>query len=660
MQKFFISFAIFFFAFCQHVSAQEAYVAKHPLDALTAAEIALAVDILTADKKADDNTRYPAVTLLEPVKAEVLSWKPGQDFSRRAFVISRRSGETYEAEIDLKAKTILRYDLKPNAEPMIMDAEWVYGRDQFMADPRFKAALAKRGLADSEDVFCTPNSAGYFPTENYQNRRILKIPCFSGKDKLHPTLARPIEGLMGVVDTESGEVLDVIDREVVALPAAPVGYAETLPGERPAINPIFNGALGETNIKLAGNLEVSWLDWSFHVRADKRAGLILSLAKFNDRSVAYQINVSEMFVPYMDPNPTWAYRTFMDAGEFGLGYLISSLEGGVDCPDSGVIADLTFPNDIGGTYTRPRALCIFERATGDPAWRHYSGGQKTVDGRPQYELVVRHIPTLGNYDYVVDYVFSPQGNIGIRVGSTGFDAIKSVAAADMESPSAAEDTQFGSLIAPYTVAPFHDHFVNFRIDLDVDGPQNSLVLDTVIPAQIKNQPPRTSSWQLQSQRYKTEGPIVADQHGANGGQRWRVINPNVKTKLKNNPGIWLDGHSGTTAILDDADAPQMRAGFSKTTMWVSRFQPQEQWAAGLYPNLSSKDEGLPAFVSDNESIANEDLVMWYNLAFRHIPRPEDFPILPTYWHELKLRPASFFDMDPSMTLNRNFKEVPEE
>ena len=50
------------------------------------------------------------------------------------------------------------------------------------------------------------------------------------------------------------------------------------------------------------------------------------------RDLAYQMNVSEMFVPYMDPDPTWGYRTFMDAGEFGLGYLLSSLQPGVDCP----------------------------------------------------------------------------------------------------------------------------------------------------------------------------------------------------------------------------------------------------------------------------------------------------------------------------------------
>jgi primary-amine oxidase len=362
------------------------------------------------------------------------------------------------------------------------------------------------------------------------------------------------------------------------------------------------------------------------------------------------MNISEMFVPYMSPEPEWSYRTFMDAGEFGLGYLISSLKIGVDCPTSAIFVDLTFPNDVGGTYTRPQALCIFERASGDPAWRHYSGGQKTVTGIPQVELVVRHIPTLGNYDYVVDYVFSPQGNITLRVGATGFDAIKSTTAKDMESPTALADTAYGTLIAPYTVAINHDHYFNFRLDLDVDGTQNALVRDAFMPVAAKDSTTRKSLWQLNTQRYTAEGPIVPD-HMATGGETWRVINPNEKTALKFNPSYWINLHHSATSILEPQDPPQMRAGFTSQSLWVSKYRNEQRWAAGLYPNLSTKDEGLPAYVAKAEPISNDDIVVWYTMGFRHAPRPEDFPILPTFWHEMTLRPAFFFDKDPSMTFN---------
>jgi primary-amine oxidase len=634
--------------------AQNADGPFHPMDALTPAEIATTVKLLTEANRVDSNTRYPAITLNEAPKEAIRKWKPGDAFTREAFVILRKNGDTYEAAVDLTNKKVTSFILKPGAEPSIMDAEWNTARDKFMADPRFKAAMAKRGIKDLKTVFCTPNSAGTFPGDGLEGKRILKVPCFSNVDKLHPSLARPIEGLMGVVDTETGAVLDVIDREAVALPPTPAGYGEQLPKPRAATKPIAMIAPRGPNIQLDGNLEIKWDRWSMHARADKRAGVILSLVRFDDgkkqRDIAYQMNISEMFVPYMSPDPEWSYRSFMDAGEFGLGYLMSAMKPGVDCPPNAIFTELTFPNDVGGTFTRDHALCIFERATGDPAWRHYSSGRKSVNGIPQVELVVRHIPTLGNYDYVVDYVFSPQGNITLRVGATGFDAIKSTAAKDMESPTALADTSYGAMIAPYTVAINHDHYFNFRLDLDVDGPQNALVRDAFIPGPAKDKTSRKSLWTLKTQRYTAEGPVVPD-HMATGGETWRVTNPNENSALKFNPSYWLDLHHTPTSILDGQDPPQMRAGFTAQTLWVSKNRAEQKWAAGLYPNLSTKDEGLPAFVAKAEPITNDDLVVWYTMGFRHAPRPEDFPILPTFWHEMTLRPAFFFDMDPSMTFN---------
>jgi primary-amine oxidase len=624
-----------------------------PLDALTPEEVTAVGVLLEKAGKADDKTLYGAITLLEPPKADVLRWTAkDKPLPRQAFAVLRRAGKTFEAVVDLTRNTVVNVTEKPGAHPMIMDENWTRARDAFMKDGRVKAGLEKRGLKLDDDVLCTPNSAGSFPDENVEGRHILKVPCFSLVNRLHPNLARPIEGLMGIVDAETGEVLDVWDRETVALPPAPPGYGDQLPQPLPPVAGVGIGVQGQGNMQLSGNVNVDWLNWSFHVRADKRAGIIVSLVRFNDgktlRNIAYQMNLSEMFVPYMDPNPTWSYRTFMDAGEFGLGYLTSTLQPGVDCPQTAAFIDLTLPNDIGGTYVRERGMCVFERPTGDPAWRHYTSGNKHVNGQPQIELVVRHIPTLGNYDYVVDYVFSPQGTIKLRVGATGFDAIKSVAATDMDSPTAKDDTAYGALIAPYTVAPNHDHYFNYRLDLDADGTANTLVRDTFVPSTINNGGARKSLWTVKTQRFLKEGPIVAD-HTAMTGQLLRLVNPSTKNSLKQSPSLWLNAHHDAQSILDENDPPQMRAQFSANQFWLTRYKPNELWAAGLYPNLSKVDEGLPAFVGDAENATAEDLVVWYTMGFRHVTRPEDFPILPTFWHEMTIRPAYFFDRDPSMT-----------
>jgi primary-amine oxidase len=642
--------------------AQTAGAPQHPMDALTPAEIAKTVEILAGAGAVSESTRYPAITLHEMPKAEVLAWTANSPITRQAFVISRDAGETTESLVDLGAGKVLSHQMIPGAEPMIMDAEWARARDRFMADPRFRKALERRGYGVKNAVFCTPSSAGYFPGESHENRRILKVPCYDGAGRLHPMLARPIEGLMGIVDTESGEVIDVVDREVVPLLPAPPGYGKDSPAANAPAKRVEISTPDGSNIRLNGNLEVGWDQWSFHVRADKRAGVILSLAKFKDgsrnRLIAYQMNVSEMFVPYMDPNPTWSYRTFLDAGEFGLGYLISSLQPGVDCPANAIFKDLTFPNDVGHTYTRPRALCIFERPTGNPAWRHYSASGRVSRGRAETELVVRHIPTLGNYDYIVDYVFAPRGTITLRVGATGFDAIKSSAAQNMESDTAAADTAYGTLIAPYTVAPNHDHFFSFRLDLDVDGPRNTFLSDSFMPEILANAPARKSLWVLKTVARTAEGPVDPD-HMAAGGEAWRLANPNEKTGLKFNPSFWIQAGHSATSVLEASDPPQMRADFSAHALWISKYKADEQWAAGLYPNLSHGGDGLPQFVKDAEPLINEDIVLWYTMGFRHAPKPEDFPVLPVLWHEMTLRPAYFFDRDPSSRLNAEFALPPQ-
>ncbi len=626
---------------------EDAYLPRHPLDALTADEISAAKSLLTKQALIDETSEFTNLTLAEPPKTDVLQWKPGAPIPRAALAVIRQSSQTFEARIDLTSKKVLSFERQEGVEASILDKEWRAARDALTRDPRFIAALHKRGYANLKNVFCTPNPAGYFGESAYEGRRIFRIPCFDRSNKLHPLIARPIEGVQGIVDAETLEVLALNLGTAVAMPAPPPHYGADLAKPEAPQNPVIIDAPQGPNIRVRNNLEVEWARWRFHVRADRRAGIILSQIGFLDgnklRSIAYQMNVSEMFVPYMDPDPAWSTRVFLDAGEFGLGYLMSPLEPGIDCPDTALYADATLPSDTGEAYVLPRGICLFERATGDPAWRHYSSSQKKTSGIPQVELVVRSIATVGNYDYLIDYVFTPQGNITLRVGATGYDAVKSTAAANMDDPTAAKDTQFGSLVAPYTVAPFHDHYINFRIDLDVDGTQNVLLRDSFEAHAIP--PPRKSIWRLKTETLPAETAIHSH------SEIIRIANPNTRNQLKQVPSYLVTSHHQATSILDKDDWAQKRADFSSATMWATAYNEKELWAAGDYPNQSKKNLGLPDFVSNSETLTNKDIVLWYTMGFRHITRPEDFPILPTFWHEVTLRPSFFFDMDPSMTFN---------
>jgi primary-amine oxidase len=633
--------------FARFTHAQDIHAPQHPLDALTSEEIASAKSLLAAQGAIDFTAEFANLTLEEPSKTDVLKWQPGQPIPRAAFAVIRQSGETFEANVDLTNKRILSFEKQVGVEAPVLDKEWRTARDALMRDLRFIKAMQDRGYANLKDVFCTPNPAGYFAEAPYEGRRIFRIPCFDRTKKLHPLIARAIEGVHGIVDAETLDVLDVILGPSVKIENPPQHYGPSLANPDTAQNPVIIDTPQGPNIRVRNNLEVEWGHWRFHVRGDRRAGVIISSVNFIDgktpRPIAYQMHVSEMFVPYMDPDPAWGSRTFLDVGEFGLGYLMSSLEPGIDCPEIALFADLTLPSDSGDAYTMPRGLCLFERPTGEPAWRHYSSGQKKVIGIPQIELVVRSVATVGNYDYLIDYVFTPQGAITLRVGATGYDAVKSTSATTMDDPTAQQDTRYGSLIAPYTIAPFHDHYINFRLDLDVDGTSNEVLQDHFEPTAASA--PRKSIWTLKTETLATETAIQSHAEAV------RMSNPNTRNGLRQNPSYLISSHHQATSILSNDDWSQKRAAFSAATMWVTQFNPKERWASGNYPNQSHQNLGLPDYIANQEPITNSDLVLWYTMGFRHITRPEDFPVLPTLWHEVTLRPAFFFDMDASMTFN---------
>ena len=348
-------------AICTSGTMAQNFNASHPMDALTPDEVHQAVKLLSAAGHVNKDTLYPMVTLYEAPKAEILAWKNGDKFTRKAFIISRVKNKTFEAVIDLTGNKIISHKEIPGAEPAILQEEWDLARDLTFRDPRWRAAMKKRGITSGKGILCTPISAGFFENGPNAGRRLLKVPCYDGRDRLHPTIAREIEGVIAIVDTNAKKVIEVIDtgQIVHALPT-PQGYGKTAPPLEAKLLPVIMESPTGTNIKIKGAVEVEWRNWSFHIRADRRAGAIMSLVKFKDgdkkRLIAYQMNISEMFVPYMDPDPTWETRTYLDAGEFGLGYLVSSLKPGVDCPNSAFFVDLLYPSDRGGVFKAPQGI----------------------------------------------------------------------------------------------------------------------------------------------------------------------------------------------------------------------------------------------------------------------------------------------------------------
>ncbi|MBK6796421.1 MAG: hypothetical protein IPG76_06410 [Acidobacteria bacterium] len=85
-------------------------------------------------------------------------------------------------------------------------------------------------------------------------------------------------------------------------------------------------------------------------------------------------------------------------------------------------------------------------------------------------------------------------------------------------------------------------------------------------------------------------------------------------------------------------------------LWVTQNNPDEIYAAGLYINQGKGGEGLPKWIKQNRPLENQDVVMWYSLGVTHLPRPEDWPVMPVHKAGFKLMPLGFFDRNPALDL----------
>jgi primary-amine oxidase len=625
-----------------------AQTVSHPLDPLTRLEHFAVLEVLQQAGKLTEGTRFTRLEVKDPDKAAVWAWKPGSALPRAAEVVVAQEAKVYEATVDVTGKRLVSWTERTGVQPMWIESE--FGADvvdKAMKDPRFVEALKRRGIVNSQFVTCIAVPPGNFGEPRYAGKRIGVLSCRL-RSGYRNVWARRIEGLIVVMDMHSKEILEFSDDEAVPVPAGGTDFDRAAVGKlREHAAPLDVRQPNGPGYTMDGHV-VSWDRWKFHVRPDSRVGVIISTATWKDgdreRPVLYQGHLSEIFVPYMSPQKDWYVRTFIDAGEFSAGGLADSLSPGVDCPDYATFIDSVVPAGAGWPTDKPRVACVFERTSGDMIWRH------GAEGRPQRELVVRMAAMIGNYDYVVDWRFLPDGQIKVSLGATGIVETKMTAARDARvastnGPDSRADA-YGRFVEPNVVAVNHDHYFNFRLDMDVDGSTNRVVRDEIVPRTLPAGHPRRSIWVTETKPIQSEqdGKLTMDMHKPS---LWRVT-----SSRENHVGYptsyqLLPAHSIHTLLGPDEVARQ-RAGFIDHHLWVTPFAASERYAAGDFPTLSTPGQGLPAWTKGNRPVANTDVVLWYTFGMHHMVRAEEWPVMPVLWHEFALRPFDFHDRNPAM------------
>ncbi|HYM08963.1 MAG TPA: hypothetical protein VEU11_20595, partial [Terriglobales bacterium] len=630
---------------------------QNPLDGLTAEEYWAVYDVLQAAGHLDEKTHFAGIGLHEPPKDQVLGWAPGKAFSREADVTLVREGESFEALVDISGRKLESWKKVEGAHAATYEGEMKDLAELVMKDPRVVEALKKRGITDLKTVECVAVPAGYIGLPEQNGRRMFWGGCSSAHG-VNRSWGREIGGLFVLVDGGTKKVLRVSDFGAVPVPSASNDYPYENDTGRPGTTPITVSQPLGPSFHIA-NGEITWQGWHFRVRLDPRAGPIVNQVKFDDggrlRSILYEGSVSELFVPYMDPEETWASgHVFLDAGEFSsaIGGLIQPLKPETDCPSNAKYLSGIFFTSKGAPLIRPQLACLFERAGGNVAWRHRE--EAGIAGRPSRSLVLRTSATIGNYDYLFDWVFEQDGSIRVAVGATGIIEVKSVAsrtAAEHADPPAGSHmeppSEYGHLVAENLSGVNHDHFFSFRLDLDVDGPNNSLMIDRMVPEKLPAASPRKSIWALRMSTAQTEQQGILDIH-LDRPAMWRIANPNVQGPLGYPTSYEIMPEATGISLLSPEDWPQRRAAFSAHQLWITPYRPNEFYAGGRFPTGSKGDDGLAAWTKADRPIENTDIVAWYTLGFHHVPRAEDWPVMPTMWHEFVIRPYDFFPKNPAL------------
>jgi primary-amine oxidase len=186
-----------------------------------------------------------------------------------------------------------------------------------------------------------------------------------------------------------------------------------------------------------------------------------------------------------------------------------------------------------------------------------------------------------------------------------------------------------------------------RLDMMVDGLQNSVYeCDSVaVPPGPEN--PHGNAWVVESTLLSKESeaqrvfnPLAA--------RYWKIANSGSLNGVGEPVAYKLQpGDNVLPFYQPDAHAIQ-RAQFTTKHLWVTAYDPTQNYPAGDYPNQNPGGDGLPAYAAGDRPLEDADLVVWYTFGAHHVVRPEEWPVMSAAYTGFHLKPQGFFDGNPAL------------
>ncbi len=647
------------------------YPTEHPLDPLSPDEIEDVTEIVSDEKTITDRTRFIEISLSEPPKEDLLAYeREGASVDRKASVVVRDKADrtTYEGTVSLDDGTVTSWEHLADVQPRMVGEEFVAVEEVVKSNEAFREAVRKRG-ADPDLAIVTAWSAGhdFVPEDVDRSRRLAHgVVWVHGSEEERGANAynRPLSGIHPWVDLDEEEVVKVVDTGVtnpdVVNNLRTYHYREDERELRGDLTP-YNVVQPEGPSWEVDGREIRWQKWRLRVSFNHREGLVLHDVAYEDdgetRSILRRASFPEVATPYNDPDPNHYWKTPFDVGEYGIGRLANSLTEGCDCLGYMHYFDAILNDPDGNPAVIENAICLHEEDFG-LLWKHHDWREGDDEVRRNRRLVVSFISTIGNYDFGFYWYFYQDGSIEAQVRLTGCNATGLLPPGETESG-------YAETVAPDHKSMIHQHVFTTRLDFAIDGEHNSVRqvdLETVPygPDGYDTEPHREND-RHRTNRYGQAAYAKRERYGSeseaqamtnpHSGRYWEIINEDVTNDATGEPvGYRLRQKNGnnTAFAARPGSSDMKRLGLADKHLWVTQHDDDEVYPAGEYPNQNPGVEGLPEWVTQDRSLVNEDLVVWYNMIQTHVCTPEDWPVLPAKMLSMKLEPVHFFEENPAI------------
>ncbi|MGH2886594.1 MAG: primary-amine oxidase [Solirubrobacteraceae bacterium] len=614
----------------------------HPLDPLSMDELERVVDIVHEHPDFRFAMRFGSVTLKEPAKAALIADSPPPR-SAEVVLIDNESRGSFKLEVDLGARSVRDWQ-RIDGQPALAPDEFIETELAVKMDGRVLEALRRRGLdlEERSQINVDPWSAGYFGEPEERERRIARALIYVKHGLEDNQYAHVVDGVSAIVDLNEQEVIAVEDVAVLPIPQRCANWAASYQERfRTDIKPLEISQPEGPSFMVEGNL-VRWQKWQFRVGFTPREGLVLHQVAYDDdgdlRSLFQRISVAEMTIPYGDEAFLQYRKNAFDIGEYGIGVLANSLERGCDCLGDIFYFDASYVNAFGELMPIPNAVCMHEEDDGI-LWKHYDFRTDTTEVRRSRKLVVSFIATVGNYEYAFYWHFRQDASIECEIKATG--VVQTGALPDGET------SKFGTMLEPNLYGVNHQHHFCVRLHAAIDGEHNQVTeVDTVAdPTGPSN--PFGNAFYAKRTTFERESEAQRNVDLATA-RYWIIQSSRRKNGMGYPTGYKIEPGESAPPYAQLGSSLHERAGYLWHQLWVTRFEESERYPAGDFPNQHPGGDGLPRWVEQDRPIKDDDIVVWHVLGHHHIPRAEDWPVMPVAKLGFKLKPVNFFDRNPAL------------